>query len=80
MQKRLWRAIGIVALFTLLATIAALIVGAFLQQWVSKPLLNLAQASRQVSADKDYSVRVEQRGNDEIGILNASFNDMLGQI
>ena len=80
LQDRFWRAIGIVALFTLLATIAALIVGAFLQQWVSKPLLSLAQAARQVSADKDYSIRVEQGGNDEIGILNSSFNDMLGQI
>jgi len=72
-----------------LVTILILILGLFilsyliankLQNIISGPILNLASISRKVSENKDYSMRVEKKGEDEIGILYDEFNNMLRQI
>ena len=72
-------------LLTLAALMAVLVVVAvvlayFLQGFISKPILHLAERTQQISADNDYSVRVEKPGNDEIGMLYDGFNEMLAQI
>ena len=51
-----------------------------LQQFITRPIQLLASASDAVARDRDYSVRVDPRGNDELGLLTRAFNDMLGQI
>ncbi|UCE39068.1 MAG: PAS domain-containing protein, partial [Thermoplasmata archaeon] len=51
-----------------------------LQHIISKPILNLAGVARQVAKQENYSVRVEKKGNDEIGLLYDGFNNMLEQI
>jgi PAS domain S-box-containing protein len=73
------------SLFTILVLILALVILSYifanrLQRFISGPILNLASVSRRISLDKDYSIRVEKRGEDEIGILYDEFNYMLGQI
>ena len=73
------------SLFTILILILALVILSYifanrLQRFISGPILNLASVSRRISLDKDYSIRVEKRGEDEIGILYDEFNYMLGQI
>jgi PAS domain S-box-containing protein len=73
------------SLFTILMLILALVILSYffankLQRFISGPILNLASVSRQISLDKDYSIRVEKRGEDEIGTLYDEFNYMLGQI
>jgi signal transduction histidine kinase/CheY-like chemotaxis protein len=47
---------------------------------IARPLLRLAQAARDVSAQKNFSVRVEPAGRDEVGQTILAFNDMLGEI
>ena len=42
--------------------------------------MTLTDATRTISVDKDYSVRVEKESDDEIGQLIDSFNTMLGEI
>jgi signal transduction histidine kinase len=74
----------------LLVSIAALAVSYLLainlQNAISKPILSLAATARQVSIDKDYSVRAAPLGNpkeefnNELVILTNSFNDMLTEI
>ncbi len=58
----------------------ALMVASYLQRSVSVPVLRLAKVARAVSVRKDYSLRAERRGDDEIGSLTDSFNEMLAQI
>jgi len=45
-----------------------------------QPIQGLIETMEQVARDKDYSLKAQPDGPDEIGILINSFNDMLGQI
>jgi diguanylate cyclase (GGDEF)-like protein len=44
------------------------------------PITRLADLSRRISDDKDYSIRTTVESTDEIGSLAKSFNEMLAQI
>ena len=46
----------------------------------TNPILHLARVAERVSVEKDYTLRASAAGNDEIGILVRSFNDMLDGI
>jgi two-component system, sensor histidine kinase and response regulator len=76
-----WR---VYALITLAAIAAAISVSywlaARLQKQISNPIVNLANTMQRVSAEGDYSLRVERNSADEIGSLIDGFNRMLGQI
>jgi signal transduction histidine kinase len=64
--------IGIIILNTGLAL--------WLQRILSVPILNLTKATRRISEEGDYQLRVEKKGNDEIGMLVDAYNNMLEQI
>lgn len=66
----------------LLSVLVALAVfGAYaFQRPITRPILRLAAAARQISEKGDYSVRVEKEGEDEIGTLYDGFHAMLEQI
>ena len=51
-----------------------------LQKQISRPILALAETAKAVSDRQDYSVRAHKFGDDELGLLTAAFNHMLGQI
>ncbi|WP_328746636.1 ATP-binding protein [Geomonas anaerohicana] len=51
-----------------------------LQRLISVPITHLAQVIEAVSAEKNYSMRAEKQGNDELGTLIEGFNEMLVQI
>jgi two-component system, sensor histidine kinase and response regulator len=76
-----WR---VYALITLAAVAAAISVSywlaARLQRQISGPIVNLANTMQRVSAEGDYSLRVERNSADEIGSLIEGFNRMLEQI
>ncbi len=57
-----------------------LLLSAKFQSVISEPILRLACAARAVSSEKNYAVRVEGQGNDELGVLIDGFNEMLTQI
>jgi signal transduction histidine kinase len=70
-------------------TVMVILAGSFLlaiaisraiEKTISRPLLNLANTARAVSSQKDYSVRAASEGDDEIGSLIGTFNEMLDQI
>ncbi|MFQ5701922.1 MAG: ATP-binding protein [Acidobacteriota bacterium] len=71
---------AIVGLVLLAALLAAFLLSARLQKVISQPILHLAAATRSISVGKDYSIRVEKWGNDELGQLTDGFNEMLAQI
>jgi len=62
------------------ALAASLIAASRLQHIISKPILALERVASGVAQTRDYSVRVAASGNDEVGRLVNSFNDMLGQL
>jgi signal transduction histidine kinase/ActR/RegA family two-component response regulator/HAMP domain-containing protein len=51
-----------------------------LQRIITGPILRLVRIAKSVSAEKNYSVRAEKHGNDELGQLIDGFNEMLQQI
>ncbi|GGI78328.1 response regulator [Shewanella gelidii] len=67
-------------IFVIFGTIVALMLAIRLQRKISSPLIHLTQVMRQVSADKNYHVRIEQAREDEIGSLIQGFNMMLEQV
>ena len=54
--------------------------GARIQTAVVRPVLNLSDVARRVAEQKDYSVRAEKYGEDELGRLVDAFNGMLERI
>ncbi|MCU0287750.1 MAG: ATP-binding protein [Acidobacteria bacterium] len=70
--------------FSLFLLIIIFIVAAFLGTRLSEkltgPILKLAGTAALISSEGDYSIRVQKTGNDEIGTLYDSFNEMLEQI
>ncbi len=51
-----------------------------LQKVVSEPIVSLQNAMSLVSENKDYSLRVENKQDNELGVLVEGFNHMLQQI
>jgi PAS domain S-box-containing protein len=60
--------------------LSALLLSAWLQRFISGPILQLAQATRTVAQQKDYRLRVPKQSQDELGLLIDDFNEMLAQI
>ncbi len=58
----------------------ACLTSARLQRAISTPLSSLVETMRAVSRDRNYALRAQQMGEDEVGTLIAGFNEMLGQI
>ena len=81
MTRRFKRYAGIAAIVLLVSLIAALLVASVFQRAVAEPIVHLAEISRIVSRDKNYSMRATPTGNhDEPDLLIGAFNEMLGQI
>jgi signal transduction histidine kinase len=89
-QDDLNRYIGNQVTITFTVVLAALVVSYLLsislQRAISKPILSLADIARQVTIQKDFSLRApmppsaEQEDKNELTILTRSFNDMLREI
>ncbi len=69
------------ALVVLLGSIMlSFVFSSILQKFVSVPIMKLAATAEHISANHDFSIRVERVANDEIGSLYTAFNRMLDQI
>ncbi|HET8729874.1 MAG TPA: ATP-binding protein, partial [Moraxellaceae bacterium] len=80
----LWRNLATYLLVMGALALAALMLGSLLGRrlirQVTTPILNLAATAENVSATREYDLRAEGGGNDEIGLLIRRFNEMLAQI
>jgi PAS domain S-box-containing protein len=72
--------LGTVGLVLLGAALATLFLSARLGELITGPVLSLAAVVHRVSSSRDYGIRAESRGSDELGELIEGFNDMLAQI
>ena len=80
LRARLWNYAYNLGIFGLISLLVTYLLAARLQKIISRPIANLAETARAVTAQKNYSVRARKESEDELGQLIDSFNDMLGQI
>ena len=80
----LYRDLALQAAFGALAAVLALALSLVLTRRIAAgivhPLLSLVQLTEQVRAGQDFSLRASLYGNDEVGRLAHSFNDMMEQL
>ncbi|MBC8117679.1 MAG: response regulator [Candidatus Saccharimonas sp.] len=75
-----WRHILIAVTILVVSLVTALALASRLQRVISRPILELARATKMVSEQGDFSIRVKSPSNDELGVLYDGFNAMLTQI
>jgi PAS domain S-box-containing protein len=80
LRRRLQFSLGVALAVLLGAAVAVVTLSQRLGGLVTEPVLRLSQAVEKLSKGREYSLRVEGGGADEIGLLIHAFNDMLAQI
>jgi signal transduction histidine kinase/CheY-like chemotaxis protein len=80
MRQRLTRYLVMLALVALGCFFISFLLAAWLQRSISGPIGKLAQTTRRVSIERDYTIRAEKHDGDEIGQLIDAFNDMIREI
>jgi len=80
LRERIVRYVAIAVAAFVAAILAAIAISWRAQRALSKPILGLVAVARRVSRDRDYAARARPHGDDEIGLLIRTFNDMLAQI
>ena len=68
------------AVVILISVLATYFVSTRLLRLITEPILHLAHVAGRVTTKKDYTLRAIPRGDDEVGMLIGSFNQMLEQI
>ena len=79
-SSRLVEYAKIALLVLLVSVLATFLISLRLARFIGDPLIQLAAVARQISINKDYSVRAQIRSGGETGLLVDSFNEMLSQI
>lgn len=80
LYERLLQYAGIVLGVALLALALSMLLAMRMQKHVSRPILGITSLARQVTEQRDYSLRAEKLTDDEIGYLVDAFNDLLAQV
>jgi diguanylate cyclase (GGDEF)-like protein len=79
-QSRLKSYLLILGLALIASGAVAILLASRLQRFISGPILGLVATSRRVSFEKNYTIRATRGGDDELGRLVDSYNEMLEQI
>jgi two-component system, sensor histidine kinase len=79
-STRLFQYLGVLLAVTIASLLAALLMSTRLQRTLTRPIVTLAQATRRVVNDRDFSQRVKKTSTDELGDLVDSFNEMMAEV
>lgn len=63
-----------------IAFVFSLVLATVLQRRITHPIISLSELAQKVSHDKDYSLRANVSGRDEVAALGETLNEMLKQI
>jgi len=74
------RRFNLTVAFTLIGLCMIVVIFVVVKKMLIAPVLTLADVSRQITKDRDYSTKLKNRSNDEIGVLYESIADMLREI
>ncbi len=80
LRAKLWQYAKISAVVLFLSVLGAFLVSFLFLRAITAPILQLAGIAGRVTAQENYSLRAVPRGNDEVGMLVRSFNQMLERI
>jgi signal transduction histidine kinase len=72
--------LGIAVVVLVVAMGIALLLALWMQRFVTRPVLAIAEIAREVVDKRDYSRRAAKLSTDEVGTLVDAFNDMLAEI
>jgi diguanylate cyclase (GGDEF)-like protein len=72
--------LGIVTVVLLASLLVAFALNERMQYIITAPLLRLSSIARQISTERNYSLRVTGESRDELGTLIKDFNTMLDEI
>ncbi len=78
--ERLADYLGIFGAVAALSLLVAVLISAWLQNALTKPILATAAVARKVVEHRDFTLRAAKTTEDEIGQLVDAFNDMLAEI
>jgi PAS domain S-box-containing protein len=73
-------AVSMMFLAVLLSLVAVAALVAPLQKSISGPIIALSSSVERISRERDFSLRAEKAGSDEVGLLVDAFNTMIGRI
>ena len=79
-KKRVFNYLFIVMGLTVLSLSVAFLLSSKLRKLITNPISELKHAMEDVSARRDYSLRVPKKSSDELGELIDGFNSMIGEI
>jgi signal transduction histidine kinase/ActR/RegA family two-component response regulator len=81
LEARIWRTVSITTVVFVLSMALAVALGHRLQRPIAFPIQMMSRAAKRVSSTRDYSLRIADDPRvEELGVLVATFNDMLAQI
>jgi signal transduction histidine kinase/CheY-like chemotaxis protein/HPt (histidine-containing phosphotransfer) domain-containing protein len=80
LQTRLVGFITILTLIMATSAVVALLLSSRLQRVISRPILQLGEVAKRVSASKDFTLRATPHHGDEVGDLIEVFNEMLATV
>ncbi len=75
-----WSTVVLVGLVALVIAIISLLIAGYLSNRLVRPIHKLIKSVQEITAAGDYSHRVEETSQDELGLLIAHFNLMLEKI
>jgi diguanylate cyclase (GGDEF)-like protein len=78
-DRLLWF-LGIVGIVLATSLLVAFTLSSQLQHIITAPLMRLSTIARRISIERNYSLRVQGEGRDELGSLIVDFNTMLDEI
>jgi signal transduction histidine kinase/CheY-like chemotaxis protein/HAMP domain-containing protein len=80
LDKRIWQYVSRALFFGIALIVLTFLIANKLQKFISEPITQLSNAIQNVSNNHNYSVRVEKKYNDEVGVLYDGFNHMMEQV
>ncbi len=80
LHNHLYNYVIATAVFSLIIILAVFIFSSYLQNFITTPLLLLKNTARQVTKNKDYTLRASKESHDEIGDMVDTFNEMLSTL
>jgi signal transduction histidine kinase/ActR/RegA family two-component response regulator len=80
MREWLWSSLWIASAVMAFVFLVAYLLSRALQRQIARPILDLGATARRISDRQDFSIRAAKHGQDEIGQLSDSFNEMLAGI
>ena len=80
LYQRLFNYLGILMLVGIVAFLISQLIARWLQQQITLPLETIAELSKSVVEQGNYSLRAVKTTDDEVGYLVDAFNTMLGKI